>query len=648
MSGHGTETRAIPPCNRLAVRQAAPIVLTLICLLGALPVAGYFFARSEALEGVRRQTAQLADSVSHYDAYYRSWFAASVAPLIRIFETVGPDMPPVQTFGDTELGRRASHMLGQRDLIVRTVDEQGTYRVRIWSRLPGGETETAPEDGALTRERLEATLTAIGNGPGWHAPSADEAAQEKELRMRYSVPLRRESQGPAFGTLTLTVSMSWFEDRVKVFRALDGCAVFLLAPDGRWTLPEALQREGLAPGFSAKDERTLEGLRNAMRERASGSMSLGLDDNRFIAVFMPLSIKGFSLGVLIPRAKLLGELDTLTAMLCLVSVLLFCLAFFSLYRTSLRMLRPLVPLEALAKRLSRGDVGIAGPPRAPARPVYPDEPGRLVQAAERLRHALAERARDLTLLAVTRERLQGELRLARTIQEGLVPASLPDTEDFVVKALLEPTRDVSGDMYDCFLTDPDTLCCLMGNAAARGVPAALLMGRVMPLLRELLHSGLSPGKALENVNQVIAGYSPMPKAGESLFVSVFAGLFDRRSGRLLWASAGQRPPFATMGDPLPWSEDMPLGLRAHARYREQETLLPPGGLLFFCNERLLAAANPGGELFGEQQVRAVMSEWGNNPESLLFEMRSSLLAHCGGKAHEGLAMLALLRRSRSA
>lgn len=115
-------------------------------------------------------------------------------------------------------------MLGQRDLIVRTVDAQGEYRARRWSRLPGGETESAPENSDLTRTRLEATLAAIGDAPGWHAPSVDEAGQEKELRMRYSAPLRRNGQGPAFGALTLTVSMSWFEDRVKAFRGLRGCA----------------------------------------------------------------------------------------------------------------------------------------------------------------------------------------------------------------------------------------------------------------------------------------------------------------------------------------------------------------------------------------------------------------------------------------
>ncbi len=641
----------VPLKNRLAVRQAAPIVAALICLIGLLPVAGYFFARGEALEGARRQTAQLADSIGHYDGYYRSWFASSAAPLVRIFEAAGPAMAPGRDFSDTEQGRRAGRMLGLRELIVRTVDEQGTYRALRLERTgfePAVAEDGVPEGAERTAERLKATLAAIGDSPGWHAPSVDEAGLEKEPRIRYSVPLRQGGRGAVFGALTLTVSMSWFEERVKAFRGLDGCVVFLFAPDGRWTLPEALARGRVATGLSAEDGPALERLRAAMREKGAGTSTVGLGGRSFVAEFMPLSMKGFTLGVLIPREKLLGSLDSLTLVLYLVGAVLFCLALFSLYRTSLGMLRPLVPLKMLAERLARGDVSIADPPRAPGRFAYRDEPERLARAAERLRHALAERSRDLTLLAATRERLRGEFRLARIIQEGLLPAALPEAGDIVVDARLEAAGDVCGDMYDCFFTDPDTLCCLMGNAAARGVPAALLMGRVMPLLRELLHFGLPPGKALENANQVVTGNLPAPADGESLFVTVFAGLFNRRTGRLLWASAGQRPPYTSWGESLPWSEDMPLGLRARASYREREAVVPPGGLLFFCNERLLAAPDAAGNLFGEGRVQALLREGNGEPKTLLRAVRDAVLAHCGGRAHEDLAMLALLRRGGNA
>lgn len=637
----------IPLQRRLIVRQAVPIAATLVGLLGLLLAAGYFFARGEVLAGVQRQATQLADSISHYDMYYRSWFATSAAPLVRIFEAAGPDLPPAGSPADEELGRRASQMLGQREIIVRTVDERGVYRVRRWAPASGDAGETAAplfENPEQTRTRLKTTLAAIGNTPGWHAPTDEETGQEREARMRYSAPLRHGGKDGVFGVLTLTVAMSWFEDRVKAFRGLEGCAVFLLAPDGRWNLPEAMDRAGFAPQLTDGEKNALERMRAAMLARESGVLSFSLGHKRFIAVSMPLSIPGFMLGVLIPRARLLEPLDTLAAVLCLAGGLAFCLALFSLYRANLRMLRPLVPLGVLAEHLAKGNAGAPGTLRPAGAGSYPDEPARLTRAAERLRHALAERVRDLTLLAVTRERLQGELRLARTIQEGLLPEALPTADDVAFSAWLEPARDVCGDMYDCFFTSPDTLCCLMGNAAARGVPAALLMGRVMPLLRELLHTGLPPSRALENANRVISGYPPVQGKDESLFVSVFAGILDRRSGQLTWASAGQRPPFTTWDEILPWSKDMPLGLQPDAGYQERETVVPPGGLLFFCNERLLAAPDASGTMFGEERVTALLREPAGDPAATVRAVRAAVLAHCGGRAHEDLAMLALLRR----
>lgn len=647
-AGARADGAAIPLRRRLIVRQAAPIAVTLVLLLGSLLAAGYFFARGEVLAGARRQAAQLAHSISHYDLHYRSWFTASVAPLIRIFETAGPDLPPAGSAEDGELGRRAGQMLGQREIIVRTLDGRGAYQVRRWAPAPGREKEAPTaffEDPEQTRARLEAALAAIGNAPGWHAPTEEEAGREREARMRYSVPLRHSGGDGVFGVLTLTVSMSWFEDRVKAFRGLEDCAVFLLAPDGRWTLPEAMARAGFIPALAGGggDKAALERLRAAMLTRQPDTLSFSLGRERFMAVSMPLSMPGFMLGVLIPRTRLLGPLDTLTTVLCLTGGVLFCLALFSLYRTNLRMLRPLAPLGMLAEHLARGDAGAAGPPHPAGREAYPDEPARLARAAERLRHALAGRVRDLTLLAVTRERLQGEFRLARTIQEGLLPAALPVTEDIAFSAWLEPARDVRGDMYDCFFTSPHTLCCLMGNAAARGVPAALLMGRVMPLLRELLHAGLSPSQALENASRVISGYPVTPGRDESLFVSEFVGVLDRRSGLLTWASAGQRPPFTSWGENLPWSEDVPLGLQPGAAYQERKTLVPPGGLLFFCNERLLAAPDASGAMFGEERVAALLRGPADSPDAVVRAVRAAVLNHCGGRAPEDLAMLALLR-----
>ena len=89
---------------------------------------------------------------------------------------------------------------------------------------------------------------------------------------------------------------------------------------------------------------------------------------------------------------------------------------------------------------------------------------------------------------------------------------------------------------------------------------------------------------------------------------------------------------------------MPLGLRANAAYRERETTVPAGGMFLFCNERLLAAPNAAGEMFGEERLHALLREKSDTPAILLRALRNSVLRHCGERPHEGLAMLAMLRK----
>jgi sigma-B regulation protein RsbU (phosphoserine phosphatase) len=373
-------------------------------------------------------------------------------------------------------------------------------------------------------------------------------------------------------------------------------------------------------------------------------MFLRLGGQDVWAVFTPLSIPGFKLGVLMPKNRLFGPLDTLTVNLSLAGLLLLGLALFSVHRTALVMLRPLEHLREVADRLSQGDIRTPPPPKTPTSFFYPDERGRLLQASERLRGALSEQVRDLTLQVLTRERLTSELKLARAIQEGLLPTALPAAATFSASGRLYPARDVCGDMYDCFFVspdhDPESICCLMGTVAARGIPAALLMGRVMPLLHEAVLSGLSPAAALENANTLLTGYSSAGE-DESLFVTMFIGIFDTRDGSMLWASAGQRPPFSSSGETFPWSGDIPLGVVPGARYLQQRHVFTPGSALLFCNERLLALRSPDGRMFGEAAILAMLAEHGNDPDALLEKLREKLLEHCGGEMDEDAAILAV-------
>lgn len=671
---------AIPWYNRLSSRLSVPILLSLIAVFITLPSAGYFFAQKAFLAGLEGQISLLAASINRYDGFYRSWMETNAMPVVRNFEAVGPDIADPKRLREVDFGGRSGGLLGQQGILARIRDSGGRYHIWHW-RQQEMRWENADEDTSedAIRDDMEDILELTADAPGWHTVPRRPGAEPDELHgeeltfdagtgLLFSVPLRLappakpapgQAQEPSgqqaardgeiYGVLTLSVSLAWFEERIGVLKNLKNSVVFLHTPTAGWTLPVALGRGSPAPAakynaLSPKDKQTVAALRERMSRPEPGSMNLSLGGRNYVAVFMPLSMRSFMLGVLQPRDAVLGDLDVVTWLFVLTSGVLLLLAVYVLRRLTLSLLRPLVPLRRLAARLSQGDLSGPPLPRSPFH--YEDEPARLWKSAERLRQALTQRVRDLTLLAVTRERLSGELTLARTLQQHLLPSALPRADNLRASAVLERAREVCGDTYDCFFLDRHRICAVLGGVDTRGIPAALSMGRAAPLLQELLLSGFSPADALGTVNRILSGQSGNKAARDASHPALSACVLDLRSGGLTWASAGQRPPYllSAVGRPgadIPFFAGPALGENARARYEEQALRLEADSCLLFCTDRLPGIVNAEGLPFGKARLERLLEEAGPDPDALVGRIREAVLEHTAGRLGEDLVLLAL-------
>ena len=102
-----------------------------------------------------------------------------------------------------------------------------------------------------------------------------------------------------------------------------------------------------------------------------------------------------------------------------------------------------------------------------------------------------------------KERMEGELTVARDIQRSIVPTifpPFPEREEFDLHAVLEPAREVGGDLYDFFLFDDDHLCLAIGDVSGKGVPASLFMAVTITLLRAAGARSADPAEVLAQVN----------------------------------------------------------------------------------------------------------------------------------------------------
>jgi sigma-B regulation protein RsbU (phosphoserine phosphatase) len=373
---------------------------------------------------------------------------------------------------------------------------------------------------------------------------------------------------------------------------------------------------GSLPELSARlGEPALEALGQSMLAGEPGSMGIpwgGLDR---LALYMPLAAKGLSLAVLIPEETLSRPLKMLGRQIIVLTLGLILLTAAGLYGITRATLRPVRSLMNMAERLARGDFSADPPPARkrffPGRPAIPlrlDESGRLIRAADILRQALRQRLEDLTLAAAARERLTSELALARDIQEGVRPRILPQADTLELAALLRGIHPVSSTLYDAFFRSGRSLCCILADVVAQGIPAALFMGRIIPLLRETLLAGALPGQSLETVNKIlhIGQKAPEPP----IFAHILAGTLDTVSGVFSWAGAGPSLPILLRGGGatlMSGARGDPLGMRPRSVFPTRSLRLLAGDALFLATDGLGLARSSDGVAYRQERLFSFLS-----------------------------------------
>ena len=206
-----------------------------------------------------------------------------------------------------------------------------------------------------------------------------------------------------------------------------------------------------------------------------------------------------------------------------------------------------------------------------------------------------------------RERVEQELRVARTIQQASLPEEVPTLEGWQIDPYFQPAREVGGDFYEFFELDDGRLALVVGDATGKGVPAALVMTATCAFLGGVATaSGASPGEVLARVNEAVLARIP-----PNMFVTCFYAILNPKSGHLIYANAGHNLPCCRREDGASElkSRGMPLGLMPGMTYEEKETVLGPREGVLFYTDGLIEAHNPQGDMFGTPRLRSLLGEY---------------------------------------
>jgi sigma-B regulation protein RsbU (phosphoserine phosphatase) len=208
-----------------------------------------------------------------------------------------------------------------------------------------------------------------------------------------------------------------------------------------------------------------------------------------------------------------------------------------------------------------------------------------------------------------RDRMEDELNIGREIQMSMIPLvfpPFPDHSEFSVFAALEPAREVGGDFYDYYFIDEERLCFCIGDVSGKGVPAALFMAMAKTVIKSRAADDHSTASILTHVNDELSADNE-----KCMFVTIFSGILNIRTGELLYTNAGHNPPYIKRKDGalqcLDQRHGPVIGAVEGMVYAEGRDTMVPGDLLLLFTDGVTEAMDVEDRLFSEHRLEQLLT-----------------------------------------
>jgi sigma-B regulation protein RsbU (phosphoserine phosphatase) len=272
---------------------------------------------------------------------------------------------------------------------------------------------------------------------------------------------------------------------------------------------------------------------------------------------------------------------------------------------------------------------------------YLTKPFEMLEVKARVRSLLKAKAYS----DAVKEQMASELRVAREIQMGMLPhdfAAVEQAYQIGLGAVLEPAREVGGDLYGLCAVSPERLVVFVGDVSGKGIPASMFMVRTISLAQLLARDISEPERILARLNNELAADNP-----SGMFVTFLCGVFEPGSGRLVLANAGHcRPVLLPNGQPPRWAVKnlgTALGFEPGLEFERTELTLNAGDALILYTDGVSEAFNPQDECYGTDRLLADAATVAGQPAPAMTKgLLQKVRAFAGGAPQsDDIAILAL-------
>ncbi|SFG74993.1 PP2C family protein-serine/threonine phosphatase [Oribacterium sp. WCC10] len=239
-----------------------------------------------------------------------------------------------------------------------------------------------------------------------------------------------------------------------------------------------------------------------------------------------------------------------------------------------------------------------------------DEIGSLAGGFSGMITELHEYMDNLTAVTKEKERISAELNVATEIQASMLPRifpPFPDRKEFSLFASMDPAKEVGGDFYDFFMVDNDHIALVMADVSGKGIPAALFMAISKVLIKDSAQELKDPAAILAHTNEQLC-----EENDAELFVTVWLGIVDLKTGILTFADAGHEYPVLIHAD---GSQELikaakkrpPVATLEGIKYQNNELQLKTGDTVFLYTDGVPEATNKDNELYGMERTQKALT-----------------------------------------
>ena len=209
------------------------------------------------------------------------------------------------------------------------------------------------------------------------------------------------------------------------------------------------------------------------------------------------------------------------------------------------------------------------------------------------------------------ESIKGDLAVAREIQQAILPRIIPpfpeNAHQIDIAASMEAAKDVGGDFYDFFRIDEDHIGFVIADVSGKGVPAAIFMAVCRTLIRATGIKGGAPSECITYTNDLL-----VEESVSDMFVTVFYGIYNLKTGEVVYTNAGHNPPYVVKADGsiknLPLSKNLVTGIVEGYQYTEETLQLEHGDTLLLYTDGVTEAIDTESKEYGEERLKNLLRQ----------------------------------------